>query len=68
MTGPQLARELWKLRPGLRVVFMSGYPSEQLNDTDAAFLPKPFNPASLSRMIRKELDRHVNGRRQMKGS
>ena len=57
MTGPQLARELWRKRPNLRVVFMSGYPADQLNDATAAFLPKPFNPASLSRMIRKELDR-----------
>lgn len=68
MTGPQLARELWRRRPELRVVFMSGYPSDQLNDANAAFLPKPFNPASLSRMIRKELDRPANGRRQMKSS
>jgi CheY-like chemotaxis protein len=57
MNGPQLASELQQLRPELRIVFMSGYPNEQLNQPDAAFLPKPFNPASLSRMIRKELDR-----------
>lgn len=68
MTGPQLAREMWQKRPELRVVFMSGYPSDQLYDSEAAFLPKPFNPASLSRMIRKELDRPANGRRQMKSS
>jgi CheY-like chemotaxis protein len=57
MTGPQLADELQGRDPGLRVVFMSGYPSDHLMQRDAAFLPKPFNPTSLSRMVRKELDR-----------
>jgi CheY-like chemotaxis protein len=68
MSGPQLASEIFARRPELRIVFMSGYPSDQLNQPDVAFLPKPFNPASLSRMIRKELDRPTNGRRHMKGS
>lgn len=57
MSGPQLAGELLKRRGDLRIVFMSGYPSDQIIDSDSSFLPKPFNPASLSRMIRKELDR-----------
>ena len=57
MTGTQLASEIRSRRPELRFVFMSGYPSDQLNQPDIAFLPKPFNPSSLSRMIRKELDR-----------
>jgi len=58
MTGPQLAAQLVQRRPDLRIVFMSGYPSDHLIDcNNSAFLPKPFNPASLSRMIRKELDR-----------
>ena len=68
MNGTQLASELLRLRPELRIVFMSGYPNDQLNHADAAFLPKPFNPASLSRMIRKELDRPLAARRQVKSS
>jgi CheY-like chemotaxis protein len=68
MTGPQLASEILSRRPDLRIVFMSGYPADQLNQPDIAFLPKPFNPSSLSRMIRKELDRPSAGRRYMKGS
>ena len=68
LDGPQLATELQRLRPGLRVVFMSGYPSDHLNHPDAAFLPKPFNPSSLSRMIRRELDRPPHARRHMKSS
>ena len=68
MTGPQLERDLVSRKPELRVVFMSGYPADQLTDSDATFLPKPFNPASLSRIIRKELDRPAAPRRQMKSS
>jgi CheY-like chemotaxis protein len=67
MSGPQIAGELMRLNPGLRVAYMSGYPSDTMNQLDAAFLPKPFNPQSLSRMIRRELDRSTDGR-QMKGS
>jgi CheY-like chemotaxis protein len=68
MNGSELAAELLRMRPDLRVVFMSGYPSEQLNRPDMAFLPKPFNPASLSRMIRRELDRPAVARRNVKSS
>jgi CheY-like chemotaxis protein len=68
MNGTQLASELRLRNPDLRVVYMSGYTAEQLPLADAAFLPKPFNPASLSRMIRRELDRRREGRRQMKSS
>jgi len=64
--GHEMANELLRIRPDLRIVFMSGYPNEQLNQPDAAFLPKPFNPASLSRMIRKELDRPAVARRHVK--
>jgi CheY-like chemotaxis protein len=56
MSGPQLADELVRRRPKLRVVFMSGYPADQLKGRTGAFLPKPFNPSSLSQAIRKTLD------------
>jgi CheY-like chemotaxis protein len=68
MSGPQIVTELLRLRPELRVVFMSGSPSDQVFQFDAAFLAKPFNPQGLSRTIRRELDRPTNGRRQMKSS
>lgn len=63
MNGPQLAEELLRRNPVLRVVYMSGYPSDELKDHTTAFLSKPFNPASLSKMIRKELDRPAVARR-----
>jgi len=68
MNGADLANELLQQRPDLRIVFMSGYPNDKLNRPDTAFLPKPFNPASLSRMIRKELDRPAAVRRNVKSS
>jgi CheY-like chemotaxis protein len=68
MNGPQLVTELLRRRPGLRVVFMSGYPNDQLGHPAVAFLPKPFNPSSLSRTIRRELDRPEDARMNMKGS
>ncbi len=59
MNGKQLAEELQRRRPDLRVVFMSGAGTDEVARNGAAFLPKPFNPASLSRIVRRELDRRV---------
>jgi CheY-like chemotaxis protein len=59
MDGAQLADELVRRKPGLRVVFMSGYPSDEALRNGQAFLPKPFNPVGLSRAIRRELDREI---------
>lgn len=68
LTGTQLATELARRKPDVRIVFMSGYPNDNLGP-DRAFLPKPFNPGSLSRMIRRELDRPcAQAIRQMKSS
>ena len=56
MTGPQLVVELRRRNPGLRVVFMSGYPDAELNGVDEMFLAKPFNPTGLAQMVRRALD------------
>jgi CheY-like chemotaxis protein len=66
VSGPQLATCLLKDHPELRVVYMSGYPGDEWNGHDVGFLQKPFNPASLARVIRRELDRPMVMRRQMK--
>jgi CheY-like chemotaxis protein len=55
--GVQLAQDLARRKPELRIVYMSGYPADLINGSDAAFLSKPFNPAGLARTVRKELDR-----------
>ena len=58
MRGPDLAVRLRELRPGLKVIFMSGYTVEVAlppftSDADANFLPKPFTVAGLRRMVTK---------------
>jgi PAS domain S-box-containing protein len=48
MSGPELHRRVAEVRPGLRVIFMSGYSSrsEQV-DEELPLLPKPFTAAAL---------------------
>lgn len=56
MTGPQLADELRRRKPDLRIVFMSGYPESDFVALDDGFLAKPFNPTGLSQTVRRALD------------
>ena len=56
ITGPQLADKLRRIDPTLRVIYMSGYPNEELREKGAIFLAKPFNPAGLSKAVREALD------------
>jgi len=57
MSGPELGELLRAANPDLKVLYMSGYPHEELVAKHLAFLPKPFNPAGLARKIREELDK-----------
>jgi len=61
MSGRQLADQISALRPGLRVVFMSGY--QRTSDGASSVLPerarlleKPFKPDHLLRTVRSALD------------
>jgi FixJ family two-component response regulator len=48
MRGPQLAAELTAARPELRVLLVSGYAAQPLDEPPgAAFLAKPFKPDAL---------------------
>jgi CheY-like chemotaxis protein len=55
MSGTQLAGQLRQRNPRVRVVYMSGYPDQELASPNEMFLAKPFNPAGLSQMVRKAL-------------
>lgn len=62
ITGAELAETLRERRPGLRVLFVSGYPAEVVEnhtslDEDDALLPKPFAPKDLLEQVRELLDR-----------
>ncbi|MDZ7632137.1 MAG: response regulator [Gemmatimonadaceae bacterium] len=60
LNGPAVAAEAQRLRPGLRVLFMSGYPAHMLDVGDelsvAHLLTKPFSRAMLAHTIRSLLD------------
>jgi CheY-like chemotaxis protein len=53
MNGPDLARDLTRLRPDVRVLFMSGYAGEAKVQP---FLAKPFLPETLVKRVREVLD------------
>jgi PAS domain S-box-containing protein len=60
MNGPEMAERLAALRPGLKVLFMSGYASslgssERLLEAAQPFLQKPFTPAALAARVRQML-------------
>jgi len=62
MTGPELARHLDGLRPGLRMLFVSGYTKERVAlpstlDGKAEILAKPFTREELLSRARMVLDR-----------
>ncbi|OGK89213.1 MAG: hypothetical protein A2X52_09215 [Candidatus Rokubacteria bacterium GWC2_70_16] len=62
MSGPQLAARLTVERPGLRVLFVSGYTADALGPRGAlapgvALLQKPFTAEALAAKVREVLDR-----------
>jgi signal transduction histidine kinase/CheY-like chemotaxis protein len=59
MKGPELAERLRAMRPGIRVLLMSGYAADVVTPADlkeAAFLSKPFSPALLVTAVQDILD------------
>ena len=61
MSGKALVDALRLRRPGLRALFVSGYPQEVIArsgvlDSGIAFLAKPFTPATLVARVRALLD------------
>ena len=61
LSGRDLARQLVPVRPGMRVLYMSGYTEEAVGppgsrDREIAFLQKPFSPNVLVARVRETLD------------
>lgn len=61
LNGRQLAEQLTRQFPELRVLYMSGYTDDAvvrrgLLTTDLAYLQKPFTPDVLARKVREVLD------------
>jgi two-component system cell cycle sensor histidine kinase/response regulator CckA len=62
MSGKQLVQSLLELRPGLKVLFTSGYTDDAIVhhgflDEGTPFLQKPFNMDTLTRKVRDVLDK-----------
>jgi two-component system cell cycle sensor histidine kinase/response regulator CckA len=61
ISGKEVADRLVSLRPGIKVLFMSGYTDEAIVhhgmlDSNVNFIQKPFSPAALARKVREVLD------------
>jgi two-component system, cell cycle sensor histidine kinase and response regulator CckA len=57
MSGPELVRVVKARWPEVRVLYMSGYADDEIEDLDrdAGFLQKPFTPAELTEKIAEVL-------------
>ena len=66
--GRELADLAVKLRPGLKVLFMSGHTQDVVIkegvQKGTAFLQKPFTPAGLAQKVRDTLDRNCRAASQ----
>jgi len=61
MAGPALAKQVQKERPGIKVLYMSGYTADFIMhdgavDPGTNFLEKPFHPRTLLNKVREVLD------------
>ena len=62
MSGPEVAKRVAALRPGIAVLFVSGYPDHpaldvNTDDIQRSFLAKPFTAEVLGRRVRQLLHR-----------
>ncbi len=65
MSGPDLARRLEPICPGIRLLYISGYTDEAvvhhgIPQAAVEFLQKPFRPDTLLRKVREVLDARRN--------
>lgn len=65
MDGHELANSLTRIKPGLKCLYMSGYPAEVIADhgileEGVRFIPKPFSVKELSETVRQVLEADWN--------
>jgi len=61
MSGPEVAEKILTVRPGIKVLYMSGYPDHPVFDQggvsrQTGFLPKPFSPHVLAQKVHEVLN------------
>jgi two-component system cell cycle sensor histidine kinase/response regulator CckA len=66
ISGRELAEKVRLLRPEVKILYMSGYTRNAIVhhgvlDPGLEFIPKPFSPSSLSRLVREILDSENRG-------
>ena len=64
MDGPTLAEHLRQRRPGLKILFISGYAEDGLrrslaNTDNVSFLPKPFSLSQLAGKLKEVMEKRV---------
>jgi DNA-binding NtrC family response regulator len=68
MTGSDLAAELKKRKPGLKIIYASGYSSaltgKEFTTGENIFLAKPYQPNQVAQLIRNVLDGKADGKPQ----
>ncbi|MGC1454923.1 MAG: response regulator, partial [Nitrospirota bacterium] len=62
MNGKEAYLEIKKIRPDIKVLFMSGYTTESVSrkgllEAGLDFVPKPISPSDLLKKVREILDR-----------
>jgi two-component system cell cycle sensor histidine kinase/response regulator CckA len=70
MSGPELAQRLARMRPEMRVLYMSGYSDDALIrrgvvKQGAAFVQKPFTPDALAHKVREVLNSELTCRGEL---
>ncbi len=61
MNGPELAAEIQRRNPAIKIIFMTGYAEDAFNNRDESneqmnVIQKPFGKAGLAKKIRRVLD------------
>jgi DNA-binding NtrC family response regulator len=67
MSGGELATRFLRLKPGVRVLYISGYSDDEIvragvTQADVAFLQKPFSYQTFIGKVREVLDRPLPSR------
>ena len=69
MTGADLATQLKKRKPDLKVIYTSGYSPDVLGrdfgNSDTLFLSKPYLPPQLAQVVRQSLDTALKHRHEL---